>query len=149
MGSQTIPPSPEVDRAEVHWEDIPHQRRRPQKSRASDYATEHDVNATFYGTSVGIEGERLPGFVKEFTAWDVYNNESKKVDDELVKDWTVSLNFLLVFVRTMPLDLLHKAHISSGSHFRCCTNGLYHREYRITSTGFHAGTARRHDLLCQ
>jgi hypothetical protein len=109
MGSQTIPPSPEVDRAEVHWEGIPNQRRGPRKSRASDHPTEHDVNPTFYGTSSGIEGERLPGLVKEFTAWDVYNNESKKVDDELVKDWTVSLNFLLVFVRNLPLDLSHKA----------------------------------------
>jgi len=43
--------------------------------------------------------ERLIGSqLKENTAWDIYNNEAKKVDDELVKDWTASLNFLLGFV---------------------------------------------------
>ena len=35
---------------------------------------------------------------KETSAWDIYNTEAKKVDDELVKDWTDSLNSLLVFV---------------------------------------------------
>jgi hypothetical protein len=38
------------------------------------------------------------GQTPEYTGWDVYNNEAIKVDTELVKDWTASLNFLLVFV---------------------------------------------------
>jgi Family of unknown function (DUF6535) len=52
--------------------------------------------------NAGIDGEYFHGMVKENTAWDVYNNEAKKVDNELVKDWTASLNFLLVFVSTVP-----------------------------------------------
>jgi hypothetical protein len=40
----------------------------------------------------------IRGMVKESSVWDVYNNEARKVDNELVKDWTASLNFLLVFV---------------------------------------------------
>lgn len=38
------------------------------------------------------------GFTPENTIWDVYNNEARVIDTELVKDWTSSLNFLLVFV---------------------------------------------------
>jgi Family of unknown function (DUF6535) len=35
---------------------------------------------------------------KENSVWDVYNNEARKVDNELVKDWRDSLNSLLLFV---------------------------------------------------
>lgn len=50
--------------------------------------------------SVGavVDEDRILGLDKEYSGWDVYNNEAKKVDMELVKDWTSSLNFLLVFV---------------------------------------------------
>ncbi|KIM26694.1 hypothetical protein M408DRAFT_72415, partial [Serendipita vermifera MAFF 305830] len=34
---------------------------------------------------------------REYTAWDVYNNEARKVDIEFVKDWKDSLNSLLLF----------------------------------------------------
>jgi hypothetical protein len=54
---------------------------------------------------VDIDGEYIHGMVKENTAWDVYNNEARKVDNELVKDWTSSLNFLLVFVSS-PVKIL-------------------------------------------
>jgi hypothetical protein len=37
-------------------------------------------------------------FPNESSIWEVYINESVLVDNELVKDWTSSLNFLLVFV---------------------------------------------------
>ncbi|KIM30728.1 hypothetical protein M408DRAFT_65566, partial [Serendipita vermifera MAFF 305830] len=40
---------------------------------------------------------RIPALAKEYSGWDVYNNEAKKIDFELVKDWTSSLNFLLLF----------------------------------------------------
>ncbi|KIM20509.1 hypothetical protein M408DRAFT_307663, partial [Serendipita vermifera MAFF 305830] len=33
----------------------------------------------------------------ENNAWDIYNTEASKVDFELIKDWTASLNSLLVF----------------------------------------------------
>ena len=39
------------------------------------------------------------GMTKEYSGWDVYNNEALKVDTELVKDWQTSLNSLLIFVR--------------------------------------------------
>jgi Family of unknown function (DUF6535) len=45
------------------------------------------------------EGGRLPGMTREYSAWDVYNNEARKVDTELVNDWRDSLNSLLLFVR--------------------------------------------------
>ena len=51
---------------------------------------------------IDLNGEYIHGMVKENTAWDVYNNEARKVDNELVKDWTASLNFLLVFVSRLP-----------------------------------------------
>ena len=47
---------------------------------------------------LGLGEDLIPGMVRELTAWDVYNNEAKKVDTELVSDWRDSLNFLLIFV---------------------------------------------------
>ncbi|PVF95534.1 hypothetical protein CPB86DRAFT_710945 [Serendipita vermifera] len=44
------------------------------------------------GSTTVIEEDR-----KENTVWDVYNNEARKVDIELVKDWSENLNSLLVF----------------------------------------------------
>ena len=43
----------------------------------------------------------------EYTVWDVYNNEARKVDTELVNDWKESLNSLLLFVS----DTLSLGHI--------------------------------------
>jgi hypothetical protein len=43
---------------------------------------------------------------REISAWEVYNDEARKVDIELVKDWTASLNFLLVFVSHVNLHAL-------------------------------------------
>jgi hypothetical protein len=51
-----------------------------------------------YDAGMATEGERLPGIPKEYSGWDVYNNEAKKVDTELVNDWRESLNSLLLFV---------------------------------------------------
>jgi Family of unknown function (DUF6535) len=45
----------------------------------------------------GQEG-RIIGMTAEHTAWDVYNNEARKVDTEFVKDWRENLNSLLLFV---------------------------------------------------
>jgi Family of unknown function (DUF6535) len=49
-------------------------------------------------TGAAGEGGRLPGMTREYSGWDVYNNEAKKVDTELVNDWRDSLNSLLLFV---------------------------------------------------
>lgn len=51
------------------------------------------------------EGDRILGLPKEYSGWDVYNNEAKKMDTELVKDWTSSLNFLLLFVSSSSKPL--------------------------------------------
>jgi hypothetical protein len=53
-----------------------------------------------YAKGIPSTVEWTSGMVPETIGWDVYNNEAKKVDSELVKDWTTSLNFLLVFVCT-------------------------------------------------
>jgi hypothetical protein len=53
-------------------------------------------------SSSALDREYFSGIVKETTAWDIYNNEARKIDRELVKDWTTSLNFLLVFVSACP-----------------------------------------------
>jgi len=41
----------------------------------------------------------------EYTVWDVYNNEARKVDTELVNDWKESLNSLLLFVSNAPSSI--------------------------------------------
>jgi Family of unknown function (DUF6535) len=53
---------------------------------------------------VATEGGRLPGIATEYSAWDVYNNEARKVDTELVNDWRDSLNSLLLFVSIILLS---------------------------------------------
>ena len=77
--------------------------------------------------------ERAPGIMKESTVWDVYNNEAMKVDNELVKDWTASLNFLLVFVGLscfVTILLL----ILVGGYLCCRTHRIYHREQEDVGT---------------
>ncbi|KIM20065.1 hypothetical protein M408DRAFT_79231, partial [Serendipita vermifera MAFF 305830] len=49
------------------------------------------------GSARADEAEPLTRVAKERSAWDVYNNEAKKVDTELVNDWRASLNSLLLF----------------------------------------------------
>ena len=55
--------------------------------------------ATVY-TDLGAASniDMIPGMTKEYSGWDVYNNEAKKVDTELIRDWRESLNSLLLFV---------------------------------------------------
>jgi Family of unknown function (DUF6535) len=59
-----------------------------------------------HAANIGLDGEYIYGMQKENTAWDIYNKEPRKVDNELVKDWNTSLNFLLVFC-----ELSHPIHI--------------------------------------
>jgi hypothetical protein len=86
--------------------DAPQDER--EHSKAQDPVAQNLNNK--YGTratraDVKIDEERIPGMVREYTVWDVYNNEARKVDNELVKDWTASLNFLLVFVSVIAIQL--------------------------------------------
>jgi hypothetical protein len=70
-----------------------------------------------YCTSIAFDREYFSGIVKETTAWDIYNNEARKVDRELVKDWTASLNFLLVFVSTFLCSSLNYSRAHQAAIF--------------------------------
>ena len=59
---------------------------------------ESDTTPGVFAVRRNTEDGGILGTVKELTAWDIYNNEARKVDIELVKDWRDSLNSLLVFV---------------------------------------------------
>jgi Family of unknown function (DUF6535) len=83
--------------------DIPLETRERPKPPVTFTRNLSNDTARVVMTDVRMDGEHIPGMVKESTVWDVYNNEARKVDDELVKDWTASLNFLLVFVSLLPL----------------------------------------------
>jgi len=73
-------------------------------------------------------GERILGMVKEYTAWDVYNNEARKVDTELVNDWKDSLNSLLLFVSHTVAMICTYLSSALGSYFRRRTHRHYRRE---------------------
>jgi hypothetical protein len=50
----------------------------------------------------------VPGMVKEFTAWDVYYNEARKVDQELITGWNSLLSSLMLFVGFLyPFVIFH------------------------------------------
>jgi hypothetical protein len=78
-----------------------------EKSRRAEPNTprmeEEEIGAT---TPAVTESGRIAGLVKEYSGWDVYNNEARKVDTELVKDWTGSLKFLPLLVR-LPVRRFH------------------------------------------
>lgn len=57
------------------------------------------------------EAGRLTRVTRERSAYDVCNNEAKKVDTELVNDWRESLNAMLLFVSTFPLRSQPNSHI--------------------------------------
>ena len=60
-------------------------------------STSLDQHETGAGAHLNL-ADGIPGLAHESSGWDVYNNEARKVDVELVRDWTGSLNFLLLFV---------------------------------------------------
>jgi hypothetical protein len=74
----------------------------PSHTRAPDRRRKEAIEI---GTGVASEGGRLPAMTKEYSAWDVYNNEARKVDTELVNDWRDSLNSLLLFVSILLPEL--------------------------------------------
>jgi Family of unknown function (DUF6535) len=98
-------------------EDIPLEMRERRKPPDTFARNPNNNTARAVTTDVRMNGEYIPGMVKESTVWDVYNNEARKVDNELVKDWTASLNFLLVFVSPLSLvaikySVLHRRQFS-------------------------------------
>ena len=56
------------------------------------------IHNSYPPEGVGGQEGRIIGMTAEHTAWDVYNNEARKVDTEFVKDWRENLNSLLLFV---------------------------------------------------
>jgi hypothetical protein len=81
--------------------------------------------------------EAFPGtqFVRESTIWDVYNNEARIVDNELVKDWMSSLNFLLLFVSLACMCLVTNPDIYPGGHILSCAERIYYREHEHAPAG--------------
>jgi Family of unknown function (DUF6535) len=100
-----------------------------ERSRASTPFT-RNLNKDTTNAAMGearMDEERISGMVKESTVWDVYNNEARKVDNELVKDWMASLNFLLVFVSPLHISTATCIVLSFiGSHFCGRTHRVYH-----------------------
>jgi hypothetical protein len=66
---------------------------KPFTGHVDSHLTEHCLPA--------YENGRHRTIMKGNSVWEVYNDEARKVDSELVKDWTASLNFLLVFVSSV------------------------------------------------
>jgi len=81
--------------------------------------------------SGGIIVSEGPGQTnREYSGWDVYNNEAKKVDTELVNDWRDSLNSLLLFVSVVPIPsapYTDKPKIL-GCHLFGCSHRIHYRE---------------------
>jgi len=73
------------------------------------------------------EGDRVLGLTTEYSGWDVYNNEARKVDRELVKDWTASLNFLLLFV-SANWHTLYLTLTLVGCYLRGRFDRIHHRK---------------------
>ena len=73
---------------------VPTAEKRPHKFPLAAARTRRVQN---YGSIQDVEN----------TVWDVYNNEARKVDTELVNDWRESLNGLLLFVSDKILPLVH------------------------------------------
>jgi hypothetical protein len=101
-----------------------------QHQKAPDPSTERrNNNLPLRGVmpEVRPDEERIHGLMKESTVWDVYNNEARKVDNELVKDWTASLNLLLVFVSSVLSIRIHVLTLTGG--YLCGRpHRIYHRE---------------------
>ncbi|KIM32248.1 hypothetical protein M408DRAFT_215878 [Serendipita vermifera MAFF 305830] len=71
--------------------------RKAQMNRGQEDISYLQSNLPNIVMGEGIQGGQFGGMAKESTGWDVYNNEAKKVDTELVNDWRDSLNSLLLF----------------------------------------------------
>ena len=80
---------------------------QPDAPQTKQEDVKHTVEslAALIAENISEQGRATTGIVKENTVWDVYNNEARKVDIELVKDWRESLNFLLVFVSIVTMRL--------------------------------------------
>ncbi|KIM32245.1 hypothetical protein M408DRAFT_20563, partial [Serendipita vermifera MAFF 305830] len=71
--------------------------KKVQMNRGQEDIPYTETNPPNIATGEGVQGGQFGGMTRESTGWDVYNNEAKKVDTELVNDWRDSLNSLLLF----------------------------------------------------
>jgi hypothetical protein len=87
--------------AENHGEDIPMEDVGQPRELAP---TAKKVYGRLPRVGAGTNRGHIHGLFSEpeNTVWDVYNNEARKVDTELVNDWKESLNTLLLFVSDDP-----------------------------------------------
>jgi hypothetical protein len=93
----------------------------------TDHYPEKPSEAVELDLSMATEGESIPGILpKEFSGWDVYNNEAKKVDNELINDWRDSLNFLLVFVSIFSANVGPPNSVHIGLHICRCAYSFHH-----------------------
>jgi hypothetical protein len=97
-------------------------------------APERVPGAIELDVGMASKGDRLSGIPKEYSGWDVYNNEAKKVDIELVNDWRDSLNSLLLFVSIFDTKLLPSNSIPIGGHICCRSYSFHHREQEDART---------------
>lgn len=81
--------------------------------------------------------EAFPGtqFVRESTIWDVCNNEARIVDNELIKNWMSSLNFLLLFVSLSFMCFVTNPDIYTGIHILSCAERIHYREQEYAPAG--------------
>lgn len=52
----------------------------------------------------GTSSKEIEKASTEDTAWEIYNRKAALYDRELVKDWNDSLNTLLIFVSSFPVN---------------------------------------------
>jgi len=80
---------------------MPLQSREPLKAPDPGGNSNRRPRAT--GADVILDEGRIPGMVKESTVWDVYNNEAREIDNELVKDQFPAFTRCLAFSSSLGI----------------------------------------------
>jgi hypothetical protein len=109
----------------------------PSRTRAPDRRREEVVET---GAGVAGEGGRLLGMTKEYSAWDVYNNEARKVDTELVNDWRDSLNSLLLFVSILLPELELTLRFTQAAIFAAVLTAFIIESKKVRAPSTHLGS---------
>lgn len=116
---------------------------------STQYLKEPPLNEKYHSSSQNIytpprnppepcqpEPQRTPPRAsKGSTVWEVYNHEAKAVDNEMVKDWTSSLNSMLVFVSLPSLSVNPYSEVL-GNHLCGCIDRVCNRKPEAPSTRF-------------
>jgi Family of unknown function (DUF6535) len=107
------------------------------------------IPSSYPSEGVGGQEGRVIGMTAEHTAWDIYNNEARKVDTEFVKDWRENLNSLLLFVSPCHYVFCTFLLTILGGHFCRRTHRVHHREQEAPRTGSDPGPGRDGNLISQ